>query len=51
MEMNARIGARTSHISTPGKVLETTTIVEIQMGSQDHGATKLPDLQNGAIAI
>ena len=48
MVMNARIGARRSHILIPGEVLVTTTFVGIQMGSPDLGATKLQDLQDGA---
>ena len=48
MVMNARIGARRSHILIPGEVWVTTTIVGIQMGSPDLGATKLQDLQDGA---
>ena len=48
MVMNARIGVCRSHILIPGKVLVTITIVGIQMGSPDLGATKLQDLQDGA---
>ena len=51
MVEDARNGASRSQIIMTGEVLETTTIVGIQMGSPDLGATELPDLKDGAIAI
>ena len=50
-ELHASTGPSNAHKDIPGKVLETTTIVGIPMENQDLGATKIPEMEDGAFVL